>query len=719
VFRSPIAHGRITHLDVSAAEAMDGVVSVLVGSDLIDIDPFYGHAIRDRPIVALDRVRFIGEPIAAVAAKTMDQAEAAARQIVVKFEELPVVANLDAALATDAPIIHDGRAPSGFAHGLGKMPDCDGNICYSYALNTGDLGVVSSPGDIVIDHEYVFPAVYQYSMETHAVIAEHTGTEIRLWANCQHPFLVQSEIATLFNLPISSVRINVQFLGGGFGSKSYTKMEPLAVALARKAKKPVRIVNEVSESMVTTRRHNMKCRMVTTAKSTGELVSRDVQVWLDTGAYADNGPRVTATAGDAASGPYRWQATKVRAHCVYTNTGPSGSYRAFGATHLQWVGESQIDEVARRAGLDPLEVRRRNLLRRGEVVRINGKPLDADLIGDIEKVAAALGWGEERKPNRGRGISVGLLAAGAHPVSMATVRMDVTAGVSVLVGSTEMGQGTRTVMAQIVAQVLTVPMSKISVPGTDTRFTPYDRSTGASRSTTVAGRAVELAALEVRASLLETAGQAFGVYDTSTLRVENGGVTDGKESMTFGQIITKRFGFAGGELVGHGEVKPEGGSGSYEEGPVFWEVCIAGAEVEVDRNTGVVKIIRTVSVADVGRAINPTQVERQDEGATLQGIGNAMFEEMLYSTDGYLLNDTLLEYRIPTMLDMPELMKCIIVENEDGPGPFGSKGCGEGALAAIPAAIVNALGDIGIDMYELPLTPERVWNRIQQIQRTK
>jgi CO/xanthine dehydrogenase Mo-binding subunit len=189
--------------------------------------------------------------------------------------------------------------------------------------------------------------------------------------------------------------------------------------------------------------------------------------------------------------------------------------------------------------------------------------------------------------------------------------------------------------------------------------------------------------------------------------------------MTFGQIITKRFGFAGGELVGHGEVKPEGGSGSYEEGPVFWEVCIAGAEVEVDRNTGVVKIIRTVSVADVGRAINPTQVERQDEGATLQGIGNAMFEEMLYSTDGYLLNDTLLEYRIPTMLDMPELMKCIIVENEDGPGPFGSKGCGEGALAAIPAAIVNALGDIGIDMYELPLTPERVWNRIQQIQRTK
>jgi len=386
---------------------------------------------------------------------------------------------------------------------------------------------------------------------------------------------------------------------------------------------------------------------------------------------------------------------------------------------VQWVGESQIDEVARRAGIDPLEMRRRNLLRRGEIVRVKGKPLDADLIGDIEKVAAALGWGDERKPNRGRGISVGLLAAGAHPVSMATVRMDAAAGVSVLVGSTEMGQGTRTVMAQIAAQVLTVPMSKISVPGADTSFTPYDRSTGASRSTTVAGKAVERAALVVRASLLETAGLAFGISDTSVLRLEDGCVTDGKQSMTFSQIITKRFGFAGGELVGHGEVKPEGGSGSYEEGPVFWEVCIAGAEVEVDINTGVVTIVRTSSVADVGRAINPAQVERQDEGATLQGIGNAMFEEMLYSADGDLLNDTLLDYRIPTMLDMPETMKCIIVENEDGPGPFGSKGCGEGALAAIPAAIVNALGDIGIDMYELPLTPERVWKRIQQIQLTK
>ncbi len=719
VFRSPIAHGRIVSIDISEAQSMIGVVAVLTGDDLKDLDPYYGHAIRDRPIVALDKVRFIGEPIAAVAAETLAQAEAAVKKIIVEFEELPIAANLDSALHPDAPMIHDGHTHGGFAHGLGTLPDRDGNICYSYSLNRGDLNAVSSQGEIVIDREYLFPAVYQYSMETHAIIAEHTGEEIRLWANCQHPFLVQSEIAMLFGLPISNVRVNVQFLGGGFGSKSYTKMEPVATALARKAKRPVRIVNEVSESMVTTRRHNMKCRMITTAKKTGKLLSRNVEIWLDTGAYADNGPRVTATAGDAAAGPYRWQATQVRAHCVYTNTGPAGSYRAFGATHLQWVGESQVDEIARIVGIDPLEIRRTNLLRRGEEVRFRGKPLDADLIGDIEKVAESLGWGGPRIANHGRGISVGLLAAGAHPVSLATVRMDASSGVSVLVGSTEMGQGTRTVMAQIAAEVLTIPVSNIVVPGADTNFTPYDRSTGASRSTTVAGKAVERAALAVRASLLETAAIVFGVKSSDGLEVANGGVTYNGVSLTFSEIIAKRFGFAGGELIGHGEVKPVGGSGSYEEGPVFWEVCIAGAEIEVNKNTGVVRVVRTVSVADVGKAINPVQVERQDEGATMQGIGNALFEEMLHSPDGDLLNDTLLDYRIPTMLDMPEAMKCVIVENGDGPGPFGSKGCGEGALAAIPAAIVNALADAGIDMYELPLTPERVWKRIHEIQQEK
>jgi CO/xanthine dehydrogenase Mo-binding subunit len=524
-------------------------------------------------------------------------------------------------------------------------------------------------------------------------------------------------------------------------------MEPLTAAIARKAGRPVRILNAVHESMITTRRHGMTARMRTAAAADGTLLGRECQAWLDTGAYADNGPRVTATAGDAAPGPYRWQALDVQAHCVYTNTSPSGSYRAFGATHLQWIAESQVDEVARRLGLDRLEIRRQNLLRPGEEVRPGGRPLDADLIGDVEKAAAAIGWGDPTEPvcpclpssvaggtqtpdgpqsaspitptrptkRRGRGVSVGLLAAGAHPVSMATVRMGPDGSVTVLGGTTEMGQGARTVMAQIAAGVLRAPVGKVVMRGTDTRFTPYDRSTGASRSTTVAGLAVQRAAQDVLDSLLETAAAKLETPPQLLEPVEGGIKDPGGRTMTHAELVRARFGFDGGELLGHGRVQPEGGSGSYAEGPVFWEVCIAGAEVEVDLDTGVVTVLRTSTVADVGKAINPQLVTRQDEGATLQGLGNALFEEMHFGPDGMLLNDTLLGYRIPAFRDIPATMTCSIVENGDGPGPFGAKGCGEGALAAVPAAIVNALADAGVPMNELPLTPERVWRRIREL----
>ena len=695
VLRSTIAHGRIVSIDTTAAEKIPGVVCVLTGADLSDIDPYYGHAIKDRPIVAIDKVRFHGEQVAAVAAETPAAAAAAVDAIVVEYEELPVVADAVAGVAPGAPLVTEREMVPGLFHGLGELPERDGNVCYRYALDKGELEAVFAHADIVVEGEYTFPSVYQYAMETHTVIAQVEGDEISLWATCQHPFLVRAEIADLFGVPVANVRIQVPYLGGGFGSKSYTKMEPLTVALARKAGRPVKIQNRVGESMVTTRRHNMRATMRTAATKEGRLLGREVECLFDTGAYADNGPRVVATAGDAAPGPYRWSAYRVDAACVYTNRAPSGSYRAFGATHLQWIGESQIDEIARRAGIDPVEVRRQNLLTPGEEVRSGGKPLDADLVGDVEKVAQAVGWDEPKRLLVGRGVSVGLLAAGAHPVSSAVCRLEADGRVVVLVGTTEMGQGPRTAFAQIAAEELRIDADRVTVRGTDTRFTPYDRSTGASRSTTVAGLAVQRAANDIRRQLEGIAG------------------TDDVDPDDYLALMRKHFGFAGGELIGRGEVTPVG-TGSYAEGPVFWEVCVGAAEVEVDPQTGFVHVRRTATAADVGRAINPLLVERQDEGATLQGLGNALFEEMVYD-EGLLLNDTLLDYRIPTFEDLPDAMTCVIVENEDGPGPFGAKGCGEGALAAVPAAIVNALADAGVPMNELPLTPERVWQRIQEL----
>ena len=715
VLRSPVAHAEVLAVDVRAAEKLDGVIAVLTAGDLADIDPFYGHALRDRPIVAIDRVRFAGEPVAVVAAETQAAADLAVTLIEVQYGALPVAASLEAALAPEAPLVHEEPARPGSAHGLGPLPEREGNVCYRYGFERGDLDRAFDQAAVVVEGDYSFPAVYQYSMETHTTIADYRADEIILWSSCQHPFLVRQEIAALFARPLDQVRVIVPFLGGGFGSKSYTKMEPIAAAVSRKAGRPVRIRNSVDESMVTTRRHNMQCRMRTAAAADGTLLGRDVDLWLDTGAYADNGPRVTATAADAAPGPYRWRAVKVGADCVYTNTGPAGSYRAFGATHLQWIGESQVDEVARRLAIDRLDIRVRNLLRPGEEVRPGGKPLDADLVGDVQKAAAAIGWDRPRTARRGRGISVGLLAAGAHPVSTATVRMAADGGVTVLVGTTEAGQGARTVMAQIAAEVLRAPVDRVAVRSTDTRYTPYDRSTGASRSTTVAGMAVQRAAQAVLDALIETASIRLET-PPGQLRIEEGAIRSGSRSVTHSELVRARFGFDGGELLGTGRVQPEAGTGSYAEGPVFWEVCVAGAEVEVDKQTGVVRVLQTASVADVGKAINPQLVARQDEGATLQGIGNALFEEMRYTADGILMNNTLLDYRIPSFEDMPTSMSCTIVENGDGPGPFGAKGCGEGVLAGIPAAIVNALADAGVPMNVLPLTPERVWRRIQELE---
>ena len=467
VLRSPVPHARITSIDVSGAEAMPGVVAVLLGSELGEFSPYWGHAIKDRPILATELVRFAGEPVAAVAAEDEAIAEAALREIVVDYEELPVAGTVEEAIADDAPLLHEGELRPGLFHGLGTLAEREGNVCYRYRLDAGSVELAEAEAALTVEGEYEFPAVYQYAMETHTVVAEFAGDELTLWASCQHPFLVRAELADLFKLPLGRVRVIVPYLGGGFGSKSYTKIEPVTAALAWKAGRPVRIQNRVDESMVTTRRHGMRCRMRTTANTDGKLVSRSVRLWLDTGAYADNGPRVCATAGDAAPGPYAWDAVHVDASCVYTNTSPAGSYRAFGAAHLQWIGEMQVDELARRAGIDPLEIRRRNLLRPGQPVRPDGtgKPLDADLVGDVEKAAAAIGWDEPKREWSGRGVAVGLLAAGAHPVSRASVRMEADGSVEVNVGTTEMGQGARTVMAQIAAQELAIDVERDHGPG--------------------------------------------------------------------------------------------------------------------------------------------------------------------------------------------------------------------------------------------------------------
>ncbi|HEY0508840.1 MAG TPA: xanthine dehydrogenase family protein molybdopterin-binding subunit [Blastococcus sp.] len=711
VLRSVVAHARIVVIDDSDALAVPGVVSVTTAQDLRDMDAQWGHFLRDRPIFADGVVRFVGEIVAAVAAETEAAALAGVHALDVEYEELPAVVDIASAVAPAAPRVHDGPARPGYACPPGTVLD-DDNAFYHYRVDyrrtdgDGD-GDGDEQGLVVVEDEYVFPAVYQYAMEPHAVIAEHGPDGITVHSTCQHPFQVRQELSVVFGLPVEQVRVVVPFLGGGFGSKSYTKLEPVAVAVARHTGRPVRLVNLVEDAMVTSRRHGMRCRMRTVARPDGQLVAREAEVLLDTGAYADNGPTVTMVAALAAVGPYRWEVVAVDAACVYTHLPPSGSYRGFGAAHMQWVGESQVDEIARRLGIDRLALRRQNLLHRGETFVPGQKPIDADLIGDLDAVARRLDWGAPLPEWEGRGVSIGLSPGGAVPQSEARVELGTDGTVLVFVGSTEMGQGPRTVHAQIAAEVLGLAPDRVTVVPTDTDTTPYDRSTGASRSTTVAGLAVQRASEDLL-SRLRTAAGLRSEDQVQRLWLEGDRLrTEDREwrldglaadvSARPGEALFTGVGDAG-ELLG----------GT----PVFWEVCLAGAEVAVEPDTGEITVRRVVTAADVGRAMNPSLVERQDEGCAMQALGNALFEEMHFSETGALINDSLLDYRVPTVADLPD-MECILIENGDGPGPFGAKGCGEGVFGGLTGALVTAVEDAGVRVRELPMTAGRMWRAIR------
>ena len=696
LLRSPVAHARIVRVDSSMALRLEGVVDVVVAEDLTGFDATWGHLVRDRPILADGVVRFAGEVVAAVVAESASVAAQAITLVDVDYEVLTPLVDVEVAAGAEAAAIHDAAPRPGFACPPGTEFR-SGNDFYRYGVKFDRRDAGADNDLVVVEHEYSFPAVYQYAMEPHAVIARWEPGQITVQSSCQHPFLVREELATIFDLPVEAVRIRVPFVGGGFGSKSYAKMEPLAVAIARHVGRTVRIVNGVDDAMVTTRRHAMRCRMRTTARKNGRLVSREASILMDTGAYADNGPTVTMVAAMAGVGPYRWEAADVTASCVYTHLPPAGSYRGFGAAHLQWVGETQIDEIARVLGVDRLTFRCENLLTRGDEYIPGLRPVDADLAGDLVAAAERLGWPDQAGVGQGIGLAAGISMAGASPKSNARVELVEDGRVVVHSGTQEIGQGARTVHAQVAAEVLGVADSDVTVPATDTDVTPFDRSTGASRSTTVAGLAVMRASEHLAEVVLEKAAEQSGIALRDLHLVD-------------GQVIGP------GQAWALAEFAPATGIGAADElaaglrgGVVFWEVCVAAARVRVDPLTGVVEVDEVVTVADVGKAINPSLVERQDEGCAMQSIGNALFEEMHFSDEGVLLNDTLMDYRVPTMHDVPRSMSCIIVENGDGPGPFGAKGCGEGVFGGLMAALVCAVHDSGAPVRALPMSPDRVW----------
>jgi len=714
VLRSPYAHARVRKVDVTRARALTGVLAALCGADLTWCEPYYGPAYRDRPVLAIDVARYEGEPVAAVAAVDEATAAAALDLIEVDYEPLSPVITLEEALGPGAPLVHTGKPQAGIFADLSTLrPELGTNICHQFHFARGDSAGALAAADLVLDDTYRFPPVQHYAMEPHAAVAVWSETDgLTIWASSQNPYSVRVELAKMFGVPLARIRVVVPHLGGGFGSKTYAKLEPLAAALARVAGRPVRLAASVAEAFQTVRRCAARVHVRVGFRRDGALVAVECDADYDVGAYADIGPRVVQKGTYTATGPYRVPHVRLDARAVYTNTTPGGAFRGFGVPQLAWALESLFDVAADRLDRDPVELRHQNFLAHGEEFAPGDTPIDGKLEESLSRAAEAIGWTRASAADRGRGVAAMLKASVAPSVSEAIVRLHTDGSVSVLASAVEMGQGTRTVLAQIAAEVLCVPLARVTVVQPDTAVTPYDQTTSSSRSTAMTGRAVQMAAEDVREQLLRVAADALGAQ-TRDLALEDGAVVAPSRRLAYSEVLSLRFGMSGGELIGRGVVAPGRTAAPLGGSTPFWEMAVGAAEVSVDEETGAVRVERYVSVADVGRAVNPLLLEGQDEGGVVQGLGHTLLEEMLYE-DGHLLNGTLLVYRVPRADDAPPALECHFVENADGSGPFGAKGAGEGSLIPVSPAVANALARLtGVRLRDLPLTPERVWRALK------
>ncbi|MGH7768316.1 MAG: xanthine dehydrogenase family protein molybdopterin-binding subunit [Candidatus Binatia bacterium] len=719
ILRSAVPHAKIVKIDARKAASMPGVMTVLTRDDLAPLNFKFGAIHKDQSIVATDKARYAGDPVAAVLAVDEMTAEEALALIEVEYEDLPALTTIEEALAEGAPLVHEqwfGQAElRGSSYGA---PDKfkGTNICSHFGYARGDPAKAFQKAAYVFEDTFRFPKVQHYSLEPHVMVAHFEQDHLTVWSSCQDPFGLRDHLAAIFGLPLSRVRIVVPYVGGGYGGKLYVKAEPIAAALSWKARRPVKLVMSVGDSFKTVTRHPARVRIKSGVTADGRLLARECEIYMNTGAYADAGPRVTQKAGYRALGPYRIPDVKVDAYCVYTNTVPAGAFRGFGAVQVAWAYESHTDLIAERLGIDPLEFRLKNLLKKGEPYTPGDTPVDCDLKEGLLKVAKALDWQGRAKPDSGKGLSVCLKdAGGTFKIAGATVKMSSDGSVVLLTGTVEIGQGSKTALSQVVAETLSLTLDRIAVAQLDTDVTPYDVSTSASSSMTVMGLAVERAAEDAKKQLLSAAADVLDCK-VSELKLEDGKVLGKRgKALSYGDVVREFFGSKAGEIIGRGiyrDLKTK--KAALGAATTFWEVGWGGAEVEVDRETGAVHLRKYVSVADVGKAINPLGCEGQDEGGVVFGLGHTLFEEMLYE-DGQLLNPNLVDYRVPNFNDLPEEFSSALIENGNGPGPFGAKGMGEGGLLPVASAIANALARaVGIRFYELPITPEKVWRRLKE-----
>ncbi len=734
--RSTIPHGRLRRIDSSAVEQLPGIVRVITGEDLLPhlADPYYGPAFRDRPVLTADRIRHVGEPLAVVVAESSRMARQGARQVQVDYQELPAVFDVMEAIRPDAPIIHDRIRPSGsFADLKNLLPREQSNIALHYKLRHGNIEEGFASADRIFEDVFSTAPVAAIPLELLVSVASTEASgKVNIWSATQCPLFVRSEVAHVLGVPEDQVRVHVPNLGGGFGNKIYVKLEILAAVLAGLLSQPVKLSLELDEHVhFVTSQAAPVLSLRTGVSKEGRILARECTIFWDCGAYAEIGPRIAQKSACVAAGPYDIPNVHIDSSLVYTNNIPGEAVRGFGVPDAVWPGEVQMDIIARAMGWDPLQFRKQNLLVEGKV-HATGQTLDSTPLEKVlDSLSGRIGWSgsgsrqSQGRPGRrrGKGVALGLKPVLTPTESCALISMAADASVKLYTSTVEMGQGAHTCLRQMVAEALALPQEKVSVVGPDTDVTPFDQLSVGSRSTFHMGNAVLRAAEEIRKQLISHVSREWGVPGEA-LDLREGRVIHREEdsrAIPYSEVIRQIDPMPEGSLMGRGSYIPEYTSpdpetGQSERVAVFWFGGGSAVEIEVDPETGKVKILKLVTVGEVGKAINPVSVRTQLSGAAIMRLGHSLFEACRFD-GGQMVNNTLSDYKVPTFLDVPQVMETEYIELKHPEGPFGAKGVGETGTFALSPAIANALYDaVGVWVKDLPLTPEKVLRAIRDLE---
>jgi len=722
--RSPYAHAKIVNIDVTKAQRLPGVKAIVTGKD---IPVLGGEALKDYPFLATDRVRYIGEPLVAVAAIDEETAEEALDLITVQYEQLPALFDPLKAMEPNTPLIHERL--HAYEHIPVIKPVEHTNICHHVQFIKGDVDQGFDESDLVFEDTFTTQMAQHGALELHMAVSQvDPGGRITVWVTNDAPHRLRNDLAVALRIPLTKIRVvSPPYMGGGFGGKGGLKVETLCIALALKTdNRPVKMVltrEEVFTSSLV--RHPSIVQLKTGVKKDGRLWARQAKVIYDTGAYAEKGPTVCQQGCVAAAGPYNITHVKVDGYCVYTNKPIAGAYRGYGFPQVAWAHESQMDIIAHKLGIDPVTLRLQNAVEEEDTSPTGKQVLHSVGLKEcIKRAAQSIEWDmKSGKKHRGKGIACAFKNTKTPSGSSAIVKVSQDGSVEVLTSTVEIGQGAKTILSQMVAEELGVPLESITVATPDTDVTPYDASTTSSRTTFHMGNAVKKAAKDAREQLFEMASEMLGV-ETEDLRREKGEIysqDNPKLRLSLAEVIKNQYG-AGLDIIGRGSYYPlvEGETGGMWSAPsIFWMYGADCVEVEVDLETGQVKILRAIGAHDVGKVINPVTCEGQIEGGIVQGMGPTLFEEMVVGERGDVLNPSFADYKMPTALDIPEVTS-LIVEATHREGPWGAKGIGEMTTVPIAPAIANGIYDaVGVRIKDLPITPDKILSALKKKQLDK